>query len=221
MQIAFLSLSFGAISAAGSDTGLLKMLWAYSYTLPIAAYYLVQQVDIPARKMLISLFVILAVFSIVEYGVTGSRMQDGEWFQLSATGAHPKLKGIFTTALRRDQVKEVSGHIYRIHQTYPELRTLYYGHRSWLFRYLDDHSAKKDFSSFKMPFDSPQEALQLSEYLDVARRKPFVCIVYGYAENGFPYDSGLIGKALGERGYTLYAHGNNYQIFAPSGIKTE
>jgi len=221
MQIAFLGICFGVVSAVGSNTGLLKMLWAYSYVLPIMVFYLVRNLDILAKRSLLAVLALLAIFSVIEYGVTGYRMQDGHWYELSATGAHPKLRGIYTNPLRRDQIKEVSGHISRINQTYPERETLYYGHRSWLFRYLDDRSAKKDFSSFKMPFDSPQEALQISGYLDMARRKPFVCIVYGYAENAFAYDSGFIGKVLGERGYAPYAQGNNYQIFAPSDIETE
>ena len=221
MQMALLSLSFGLVSAVGSDTGLLKMLWAYSYTIPIAAYYLVQQVDISAKKILIALLAVLSIFSVVEYGVTGSRMQDGHWFQLSATGAHPKLKGIFTTVLRRDQVKEVSGHISRIHQTYPERRTLYYGHCSWLFHYLDNRSVPTVFSSFKMPFDGQREADKLSEYLGSASLPPFVCIVYGYAEQAFVYDSGLIGQVLQHSGYSQYARGNNYEIFAPSDLKME
>jgi hypothetical protein len=214
-QIAFLGFSFGFVSAAGSNTGLLKLLWAYSYILPIAVFYLLRNTEPPHKHFLMAVLGVVAVFSMVEYGLTGYRLQDGHWYELSATPEHPKLRGIYTSPLRRDQIDEINGQIARAYQANPDRKTIYYGRTSWLFRYLDERAAITDFA-FKMPFDQAKEADILANYIETAPTQPFVCIVYGYAENASAYDSGLIGKALEERKYSLYARGNNYELFAPS-----
>ena len=217
LPIALVAVSFGWISAVGSNTGLYKMLWSYSYILPVVAYYPLCHLSVRDKHFFISLLVGLGVFALIEHTLTGYRYQDDHWYRLQHEAKHPKLRGIYTGSLRADQIDEVLAQVQQIKKRDPEATIFFHGKHAWLFRYVE--GTKNLYpQTFHMNFDNPKEADLLRRHITSSGVKPYVCLVYGYGENTLPRDPVLIGGILENQGYALYAQGNNYEIYAPAAL---
>ena len=217
LQMALVAVSFGLVSAVGSNTGLHKMLWSYSYVLPILAYYPLRHLSVRDKYFFVSLLVGLGVFALIEHTLTGYRYQDGHWYRLRYEATHPKLRGIYTGPLRADQIDELLAQVQQIKKRDPNATVFFHGKHAWLFRYVEGTENLYP-QSFHMHFDDPREADLLRRHIASSRVKPYICLVYGYGESAFVQNPGLIGDILEEQGYAPYAQGNNYEIYAPAAL---
>jgi hypothetical protein len=204
---------FGWVSALGSNAGLLKMLWSYSYILPIFIWFIWTHAASADRKLVMALGITLGLFAVSEYLVMGSRNEDDRWYRLSAEVNHPQLRGIKTSEARKVVLEQILGHIDDIKRREPEVRFVYHGRFAWIFRYLDKDA---DFynKNFKMLYDDAEETALLSEYLQGLDRKHYLVLVFGYPDVPQALAGGLVGEMLSQQKYRLHAEGINYQIFA-------
>lgn len=212
IQIGILAFSFGWVTASGSGAGLLKMIWSYSYILPIAVWYIWNTTDFSGRFLMGTLTGTLLLFATIESNYPGSYHEDDRWYRLKSEVNHPMLSGIYTTEARKKMLEEILGHIAEVRANRPEAEFVYHGRFSWIFRYVDN-TTKHYNKKMKMVYDDPEETQLLEAHLDRCPPETFVLLVDGYPEWMPDIDKALVGELLQRKNYSVYSEGQGYILY--------
>ena len=208
-------LMLGFVSAAGSNTGLLKVAFTYSFMLPIVLFYVTKQLSSENKKGFYYLLIFILFFAFVHRTIIGKTYEDGRIWQLTSTVEHPKLRGIRTTELRKTQIEDIIFVVDSIGNNEPDADFLFYGSKSHLFHYLNE-SERPYAHPFWMRFDNKQQALRFGQHLESVEQKPYVFLIFGYPEEKAENDGMLIEKQLHHHNYRFHREGINYHLFVPN-----